>query len=368
MKAQSHPILLYALHCGNLYGTERMALATLEGMADYRRYVIAPTSVSHPSLLSESRRLGYQSREFKNVLHFVKVVFPIFLKNRRIDIISTSATQNIIFRWMAIFLMVNIRQLNVVHGGGEDKYSYANKYRLNEQDIQLVAVSDFVAHKLLAHHVRQEKIVVIHNFLSSTELGTRLRRPAFNETIAGSRPLDRSRISVIVVSRLDPVKRLDVLIQAIETKRLDNFVFDIFGTGDLLEPYREIAKHFEGRVNFRGYDADIATRLAAADLFLHLCPDEPFGLVVLEAYAARVPVIVPSSGGTGELVSDGVTGMTYDGADSASLISRLLEAAGLRGDQLDAMADGGLQSLHTRFSSDTGVSAYRNALASVRKA
>lgn len=196
-----------------------MALSTLEGFTEYCRYVVAPTSDSDPSLISEARRLGYNSRYFTNIFCFIRVIFPIFLKNRRIDVISTSATHNLICKWMARFMKVRIRQLNVVHGGGEDQYSYANKYRLNDKDIGIVAVSHFVERKLVAHRVHRKNIAVIHNFLHLTEFGERPHRPSFDSRKPESRPLDRSRISVIVVSRLDPVKRLDVLMQAVESNR-----------------------------------------------------------------------------------------------------------------------------------------------------
>lgn len=32
IERQQRPILIYVLHSGNLYGTEKMALATLEGL------------------------------------------------------------------------------------------------------------------------------------------------------------------------------------------------------------------------------------------------------------------------------------------------------------------------------------------------
>lgn len=366
MSSEFAPVLLYTLHCGNLYGTERMALATLEGMVGRRRIVVAPPSDYFPSLLSECSLRQYDTKAFGSFVQLIMALLSVFLKHRQVDVISTSATHNLLCKWMARVLFVKVRQLNVVHGGGEDKYSYANKHKLNNERVLLVAVSDFVRRKLLDHRVKSDKIVVIHNFLSVEVLKTRPRRPSFDISDATARPLIRSKVRVTVVSRLDPVKRLDVLLSAIEMGGLDDFTFDVFGTGEMLNLYRARAVPLRGTVNFLGYDPDIPSRLPAADLFLHLCPDEPFGLVVLEAFAARVPVIVPDAGGAAELVVHGVTGMTFSANNAVSLISRLDEIADFDGERLDSIAQAGLASLQKRFAPHAGVVAYQDALALVR--
>lgn len=50
----------------------------------------------------------------------------------------------------------------------------------------------------------------------------------------------------------------------------------------------------------------LARLVASCDAFLHANENEPFGLVVLEALAAGLPVVGPSRGGAAELFDDGV--------------------------------------------------------------
>jgi glycosyltransferase involved in cell wall biosynthesis len=47
--------------------------------------------------------------------------------------------------------------------------------------------------------------------------------------------------------------------------------------------------------------------------------DEPLGRTVLEAQALGIPVIVPDTGGSHELVSDGKDGLVYRAGDAESL-------------------------------------------------
>ncbi|HEX2542003.1 MAG TPA: glycosyltransferase family 4 protein [Caldimonas sp.] len=355
--------LLYTLHCGNFYGTERMALATLEGLTEYRRVVLAPRSTASPSVLDVARDLSYEVRPIEGLGQLLLALIPVFLRHRQVDVISSSASHNLVCAWLARVLFVRLRQLNVVHGGGEERHSYANKHRLNGTRVRLVAVSRFVQERLLAHDVRPDKIEVIANFLSPSDARTRPRRPPFARVRAGSRPKDTARIRVAVVSRLDPVKRLDLILEAVATGQLADFRFDVFGAGDLLSSYRERAAALGGTIEFHGYVADVGDRLAAADFLLHVCPDEPFGLVVLEAFNAGLPVIVPDAGGPAELVEDGVSGLTYAAGDLADLLRCLKAAAALADARLDAMAAAARAALDSRYSAAVGVEAYRRALA-----
>jgi glycosyltransferase involved in cell wall biosynthesis len=61
-------------------------------------------------------------------------------------------------------------------------------------------------------------------------------------------------------------------------------------------------------VHFLGNRADVEHVLGAAELLLLPSWDEPFGLVVAEAMAVGVPVLVTEVGGVPEYVTDGVNG------------------------------------------------------------
>jgi alpha-1,6-mannosyltransferase len=63
------------------------------------------------------------------------------------------------------------------------------------------------------------------------------------------------------------------------------------------------------RVICLDYERDpiqLARLLASCDAFVHANDQEPFGLVVLEAMAAGLPVVGPASGGIGELIDEQV--------------------------------------------------------------
>ena len=102
----------------------------------------------------------------------------------------------------------------MVHGGGEDRFSYAKKHHLNERKVALVAVSDYVRERLLEFGVAPRKVIVIDNFLADRDRAWIPSRPAFAAP-TGSRPIEAGRVRVAVVSRLDPIKRIDLLLDAV---------------------------------------------------------------------------------------------------------------------------------------------------------
>ncbi|HEX9696747.1 MAG TPA: glycosyltransferase family 4 protein [Actinomycetota bacterium] len=77
------------------------------------------------------------------------------------------------------------------------------------------------------------------------------------------------------------------------------------------------------RVIFAGARDDVPAVLAALDVFVHASVEEPFGIVIVEALAARVPVVATRGGGVGEIVTDGVDGYLVGCGDNEAMAARI---------------------------------------------
>ena len=67
-----------------------------------------------------------------------------------------------------------------------------------------------------------------------------------------------------------------------------------------------------------------ADLLAASDAFVLPSRHEPFGIVVLEAWAAGKPVIVSNVGGLRRLVDGGKDGLVFDSGDGEGLAAQMV--------------------------------------------
>jgi glycosyltransferase involved in cell wall biosynthesis len=343
--------LVYALHSGNLYGTERMALATAESLADeFEPTIFAPPGPA----MEEARRLGIATQHFTHPLDFAWKLRPFLSGSQRLAFVATGVTHSLAcIAWNRLYRR-QVVHLHMVHGGADERLSYGRKRRLNGADVIFVAVSAFVKERLVANGVYENQVTVIENFLPDRRIAATPKRMPFKQS--GVR-------NVVVISRVDPIKRLDVLLAALDcSPTLNALSFRVFGAGWELERLRARAAARNPNVTFAGFRANVARELAAADLLVHTCPEEPFGLAIIEAMAANVPVLVPDSGGAGDLVEEGVSGFHFAANWPKSLASRLLDLRNAPASLLNGVVAGARQLLTTRFSAAARTADYRRLL------
>ena len=166
-----------------------------------------------------------------------------------------------------------------------------------------------------------------------------------------------------MVSRLDHEKRVDLLLDALENHPdLRRFSVRIYGTGWLQEELRERASRNNLPIEFVGFHGDVPGEFTRSDLLVHLCPVEPFGLAILEAIAAGVPVLVPDAGGAGSLVEDGKSGFRFRANDADDLARRIREIDALPAARLNKIASAARDTLGARFSEKARIADYRKLI------
>lgn len=338
--------LLYALHSGELYGTERMALATAQALGTgYRVVIIAPEGPVH----QEARGLGYETIVFRSLWQYLWAIRPFYARSPRVLSINTRVVHSIACAlWECLYRRPSAN-LQVIHGGVSERLSYGRKKILRYFGVKQVAVSKYVSSRLIANGSDPRTVRVIENFLSGERIASAPVRPAF--TVPGVR-------KVLVVSRLDPIKRVGLVMDAIDADpSLRDIEFRILGRGEDEEPLRQRAKDYPN-VHFMGFSSAAAEEMSRADLFLHLCPEEPFGLAILEAMAARLPILVPDQGGAGDIVVPGISGRHFVSNDSQSLAAELHYFMSATADELNLYADGAAARLLSNYSAANGARQY----------
>jgi len=125
---------------------------------------------------------------------------------------------------------------------------------------------------------------------------------------------------LLAVSRLTEQKGIDVAVRALASLP-DDTVLVVLGDGperaELLRLARELG--VEPRLFLLGRVPDVAAWLRRASVFVHPARWEGFGLAVLEAMLAGLPVVATNVSALPELVVDGGTGLLVPADDARAL-------------------------------------------------
>ena len=168
----------------------------------------------------------------------------------------------------------------------------------------------------------------------------------------------RDGTRLIFVGRLDAVKGVPVLLDAFAEARdtLPGLSLTLVGDGpDRAALEAEVtARGLASAVIFAGYrsQAEVAALLAEHDALVLPSFAEGVPVVLMEAMAARLPVIATAVGGVGELVEHAVSGLMVPPGDGAALRAAILQVLG-DGALRTRMGAAGRAVVETRFTATT---------------
>jgi glycosyltransferase involved in cell wall biosynthesis len=166
--------------------------------------------------------------------------------------------------------------------------------------------------------------------------------PKVKQFIRGELNTPQSDVVIVQVSRMEAWKGQQIHLEALGRLRaVPNWTCWFVGGAQKSSDVKYLTslKHAASdlgvadRVRFTGHRSDVADVLAAADIFCQPNMEpEPFGLSLVEALAASVPVVSSSIGGALEIVDDTCGTLVPPGDSSilAAALSRLITDRGAR--------------------------------------
>ena len=115
----------------------------------------------------------------------------------------------------------------------------------------------------------------------------------------------------LFIGRIEKIKGIDILIEAF--KSMPQLQLKIVGTGNELSNYKRETKKYKN-IEFLGYlnrdEINKSISMAKAVVVTSQWY-ETFGMIIIEAYANSVPVIVGDIGNIGTLVDEKITGLKF---------------------------------------------------------
>ncbi len=196
---------------------------------------------------------------------------------------------------------------------------------------QVVTVCGPFARAVAGYGVSPARIHVLHNSLDpSWAQAPKLAEEAGR--IRASLPEGGAGLVLLSVGRFSTEKGHAVLLEAVSIVEQTGRAFSLILIGD--GPLRSTleaevrSKGLESRILFAGQQRDVRPYFAASNILVLPSLSEGSPNVLLEAMAAKLPVVATLVGGVGEIVSDNETAFVVPGGNAAELaaaIARLLD-------------------------------------------
>lgn len=214
----------------------------------------------------------------------------------------------------------------VVHRRVDDALISKGKY-LNSKVDHFIAISRAVFQTLKAAGVDSQKISLI---FSSVEL---------SKFANVDRQNSNSHMPLIIgnAAAFTSQKGHETLLRALAILKNQNILWRcvLAGDGVLLETTKKLAAELgiAERVEFLGYQKDVATVLRGIDIFAMPSNNEGLGSIFLDAILSGCAVCATEVGGIPEIIQHNVTGLLSQPGDSeqlASNIALLINSADLR--------------------------------------
>ncbi|HEY1974645.1 MAG TPA: glycosyltransferase [Pseudonocardia sp.] len=205
--------------------------------------------------------------------------------------------------------------VTVLHSAGRD--FDATSLRLAER-----ALAGWTSHVVA---VSPAQVREYHDSVGTRVPVSLIRNGVRPDIVARTVPVERPA-RVVAVGRLDPQKRIDVLLEGWRRAELTGCALSVAGVASDEATQRQVEGWATGAPAARllGAVTDIPGLLAGSDLFVHAATEEAHPLAPLEAARAGLPLVV--TGRVAALLPDELAVVRFDGGDPDGLAVALRTA------------------------------------------
>lgn len=216
------------------------------------------------------------------------------------------------------------------------------KFRLGRRFLRcwgkwVMAISNATMNRLVQQYrlAPPHQVILVENGIDVARFG-QAPDPAEVERFKQANGLNGGPV-IGAVARLSPVKGLDLLLKAVPPllKEFPDLKVLLVGDGPAREELVKLAYELgiSDRVAISPPVDDTRVPLALMQVFAAPAWEEGFGLAIVEAMAAGVPVVASDAGGPGEIIEHGKSGLLIQPGDKEALeqsLRRLLKEADSR--------------------------------------
>lgn len=299
----------------------------LKRYLDLQQFIFCPeNSILEKKCINEAIPHFTASRNSKYSIAFIKKLYKT-IKNEQIDILhvhdSKAFTMSLLFiKFFPKLKLVYSRKRN---NKIRKKFFKVLKYNHNRID-RIICVSQAVKDVLKPVLKKESKAQVIYDGIDVEKFSNSINTGILRATYSIPK-------NVFIIGNIAGLTRQKDLFTFLDTAKIilsetkKEVKFLIIGQGHLEEDLKDYTKELgiQKDVIFTGFRKDIPEILPELDLFLLSSETEGLPLSIMEAFACKVPVVATAAGGTGEAITNGVTGMISPVKDSQELAANVLK-------------------------------------------
>lgn len=304
-------------------GAERL-LVDLCKVTDYTMnsiVVVIINNVADNGLLSEAKGTGAEVIELKRRPRSAKLKYILLIRNliKRIkpQIVHMHGNMPVFFG-SAACLCLNTKTICTLHG--------TNLWRASLKD----KITKYVAIKLIDSFIAISSAVK-DDFMAGTSMNGQNIKVVSNGIPLqkfGRRQEASDPREIICVARLKSDKKgQDILIRALAKLKKDGIECSckLVGEGKSRKYLEALAKKYSlaDNIQFLGNRSDVPELLTNAGIFVLSSRYEGFGIAIIEAMAAGIPVIASNIDGPKEIITDGQNGLLFESDNEVDLAEKI---------------------------------------------
>lgn len=307
-------------------------------------------------LEKEGFKCFYVSRQRYFKIFNIVAIFKLarIFKENKVDVLHCNRHQATMYSVIAsIYAKVPII-LSHVHGMKRAKKLCRRLfYRIFGRKVfKFMAVSKAVAEDIIStFSVDESQIIIFDNSIDyDLYANADIDRNAMRHELG----VPSDSFTFIAVGRIVPTKGYEYLIDAFAGLRkiCSNVHLVIVGDGRTRADIEKqiIMCNLSESVTLTGHRKNVPQILKACDAFVLSSIREAFGLVILEAMAAGLPVIVTDSGGPSEVVDDQIDGFVVPPANSEKLTEAMLNIRAMPENELKGYVERASKKVRDNYS------------------
>ena len=324
------------LHCvssGGLFGAERVILS-LAGRTHNQDIAIVGALENkhnpHLEMIDEAKKLNLPTATFPSQGRVdISAITTIknYLIDNKIDILHTHNYKADIVGCIAAFLAKKkwVATNHLWHSRDTKLkfYETIDAFFLKFAS-KVVGVSQEIVDDLINKGFDKNKLKVIHNGIKINQFDLPLDTQPIRETLN----IPSDNLIVGIIGRLDKEKGHSIFLQAAKTvlQSYQHVTFLIIGDGPLKQDIEQEIKtlNLSNHVICTGIRRDIPFMYKLCHILVNASYAEGLPMTILEAMAARLPIIATRVGAVPNVINNNINGLLIDAGDSAQLSSALL--------------------------------------------